>query len=71
MALLFGKPKVKIFMQQMLQLAEVIVARFRRRSAVFFSVSIGRLFVEVGSKQPVTMRSASLMGLSMKRVRSP
>ena len=38
----------------LLRLAKAFVARFCRRSAVFFSTNTGRLFVGVGRKQPVT-----------------
>ena len=52
----------------LVRLAKVNVARFCRDLLLFFSASTGRLFVEVGRKQPITMRNVSLMGLSLKGV---
>ena len=73
MTLLFGEPRVEPVVQQMVQFLDAASESYRDsfstkiRCFFFLQVQIG-YSVGVRRKQPVTMRNASLMGLSMKGV---
>ena len=51
----------------LVRLAKAISDHFCRRSTGFFSAGTSRLFVGVDRNQPVTMRNASLMDLSVEK----
>ena len=71
LTLLFGEPKVKSFMQQMVRLLGATSQSYRvsylSEIRCFFA-SADRLFVEAVRRQPFTMRNLSLMDLLMKEV---